>query len=62
MTTTLAVSILGMALVAVPTAGVEGAVRAWVAGTSLSAVVAILVSVRASTRAAARPAQEAISV
>jgi arabinofuranan 3-O-arabinosyltransferase len=62
MTATLAVSILGMALVAVPTAGVEGAVRAWVAGTSLSAVVAILVSVRASTSAAARPVQESIDV
>jgi arabinofuranan 3-O-arabinosyltransferase len=60
MTATLAVSILGMALVAVPTAGVEGAVRAWVAGTSLSAVVAILVSVRASTRAVDRPVQESI--
>ncbi len=57
MTATLAVSILGMALVAVPAAGVDGAVRAWVAGTSMSAVVSILMSVRASARLAS-PAME----
>jgi O-antigen/teichoic acid export membrane protein len=50
MTATLAVAILGMALVVVPVEGAEGAVRAWVAGTSMSAVVSILMSVRARAR------------
>jgi arabinofuranan 3-O-arabinosyltransferase len=46
MTATLAVTILGVAIVAVPSAGLDGAVRAWLFGTTVSAVVAGFVSVR----------------
>jgi O-antigen/teichoic acid export membrane protein len=46
MTATLAVTIIGAAIVEVPSAGLDGVVKAWLVGTVASAVVAGFVSVR----------------
>jgi O-antigen/teichoic acid export membrane protein len=46
MTLTLAVAVIGSALVSVPNDGVHGAVRSWVLGTTISAAVAIALSLR----------------